>query len=228
MKRNKISVSSSQDVDILMEQKQCIAFHEAGYATAICFNNKAGNLPTVFFQIMLKHLNRKPEEDLMIYRTTHDNCIAKVEGGRLIELLPSSIGDLVHTATGHHNASLPLAKDYMIAFEADIINLLIGSLAEAKHIADIDDELFNQQLVNLKALKNYGGSSDLALAIEYLQSFSVCKQRQEEKLHELFTVAFNFINDRANWAAITRLANYILNCNKNLISCEEVASLLEH
>jgi hypothetical protein len=55
----------------------------------------------------------------------------------------------------------------------------------------------------------------------------VCKQQQDEKLHELFAVAFNFVNDRANWAAITRLADYILKSNKNIISCEEVVSLLE-
>jgi hypothetical protein len=177
---------------------------------------------------MFKDLNGKSEQDLLTYQATHDDCIARVEGGRLIELLPASIDALVHKTTDHNDAMVPLIKDYMIAFEADIINLLIGPLAEAKHIADIDDELFNQQLVNLKALKNYGGSSDLALAIEYLQSFSTCKQQQDEKLNELFAVAFNFINDRANWSAITKLAKYILNSHKNIISCEEVVSLLEH
>jgi len=30
---------------------------------------------------------------------------------------------------------------------------------------------FNNHLVNLKALKNYGGGSDLALAREYLEKF---------------------------------------------------------
>ena len=120
-----------------------------------------------------------------------------------------------------------LIKDYLIAFEADIINLLIGPLAEAKHIAESDDEIFNQQLVNLKALKNYGGSSDLALAKEYLQSFSACKQQQEEKLDELFAQAYDFVNDQENWAAITRLVNYIIENNKNIVSCEEVVSLLE-
>jgi hypothetical protein len=151
-----------------------------------------------------------------------------VEGGRQIEFLPDSIDALVHKTTDHNDARMPLIKDYMVAFEADIINLLIGPLAEAKHTADIDDELFNQQLINLKALKNYGGSSDLVLITDYIQRFSACKQQQDEKLHELFAVAFNFINDRANWTAITRLAKYILNSNKNIISSEEVVSLLEY
>ena len=116
----------------------------------------------------------------------------------------------------------------MNAFETDIINLLIGPLAEAKHVANADNEPFNHRLVNLNALKNYDVSSDLELVNDYLQSFSVCKQQQDEKLAALFSAAFNFITDQANWAAITRLANYILDCNKNVISCEEVASLLEH
>ena len=123
---------------------------------------------------------------------------------------------------------VPFIRDYMVAFEADIINLLIGPLAEAKYIYTTDGEPFNHRLVNLNALKNYGGSSDLALAKEYLQSFSACKQQQDKKLDELFVLAFNFINDWANWAAITRLADYILNNNKNIISCEEVISLVEY
>ncbi|MFA6164200.1 MAG: hypothetical protein WC685_12315 [Methylobacter sp.] len=225
MKRKKII--ENPRLDKLIEHKQRIAFHEAGHATAIYLNNKSRNLPPVFFQIMFKDLNSESEEDLMAYQATHDNCIARVEGGRLIESLPPSIDALVHKTTDHNDAMVHLIKDYMIAFEADIINLLIGPLAEAKHVAETDDELFNHQLVNLKALKNYGGSSDLAVANEYLQSFSACKQLQEEKLDELFAVAYDFINDQENWAAISRLANYILDSNKNIISCEEAVLLLE-
>jgi len=77
-------------------------------------------------------------------------------------------------------------------------------------------------------LKNYGGSCDLALANKYLQSFSPCKQQQYEKLDELFVLAFNFISNQVNWAAITRLAHFILNNNKIIISCEEVISLVEY
>jgi len=224
MKRNMIVETPCHDK--FLEHKQRIAFHEAGHATAIYLNNKARNLPPVFFQIMFKDLNGKSEEDLMAYQSTHDDCIARVEGGRLIELLPSSIDALAHETKGHNATMEPLIMDYMIAFEVDIINLLIGPLAEAKYVADTDDELFTPQLVNLKALKNYGGDSDLALVIEYLQSFSACKQ-QDEKLDELFSVAFSFIKDQANWAAITKLANYILDSNKNIISYEEVVSVLD-
>jgi CheY-like chemotaxis protein len=219
--------SSNQKVDILLEHKQCTAFHGAGYAVAIYLNSKAKNLPPISFQIMLKDLNGNHEEDQMDYHTTQVCCIVRAEAGELIELLPSSINGLIQTTTGHTDATSLLIKDSMSAFDADLINRLIGSLAEAKHIADIDNELFNQRLVNLGALKNYGGSTDLVLITKYIQSFSTDKQKQDIKLHEMFGVAFNFINDQANWTAITSLANYILNSNNNIISSEEIALLIE-
>jgi hypothetical protein len=118
-------------------------------------------------------------------------------------------------------------NDYMMAFEADIINLLIGPLAEAKYIAETDNEPFNHKIVNLDALKNYGGSSDLALVNEYLQSFSSNQHQKDKKLHELFVMAFEFVNNDAYWAAIIHLASYMLSSRKNIIYCEEVISMLD-
>ncbi|MGR9014980.1 MAG: hypothetical protein ACU83U_15195 [Gammaproteobacteria bacterium] len=219
MKRNMIFKNISQDK--LFGHKRCIAFHEAGHAAAIYLNNKARNLPPVSFQILFKDLNGESEKDIMVYQVAQNDCIARVKGGRSIKSLPYSAEVLAQQAAEHNN-------DHAVAFEVDIINLLIGPLAEAKHIAYIDDELFNHQLVNLNALENYGGSSDLELVDEYLQRLSTCKQQQSKKLDELFTLAFDFINDRANWAAISKLAHYILDSNKSIISCEEVAVLFEH
>jgi hypothetical protein len=225
MKRNKITESLSQEK--LIEHKQRIAFHEAGHAAGIHLNNKARRLPPVFFKIILKDMHSVTAADVMTYQSTHDDCIARVEGGRLIELLPPSVECLVHELTQRNEAMVPLVTDYMAAFEADIINLLIGPLAEAKYVADTDDELFNHRLVNLKALKNYGGSSDLALAYDYLQSYSADKQQRDEKLDELFNVAFNFVNNDANWAAINKLAGYILDSSQTIIGCEKIVSILD-
>ena len=225
MKRNKIIEIDRHSK--LKQHKQCIAFHEAGHAAAIYLNNKARHLPPVFFQIVFKEMSGATDYDVLVYQATHDDSIARVEGGRLIELLPPSINGLAHKLIDHNEAMVPLVKDYISAFEADIINLLVGPLAEAKLVYSRDDELFNHQLVDLKSLKNYGGGSDLALAREYLESFSASKERQEDKLDELFTVACDFVSDYSSWMAITKLANYILESNKNLISCEEVASIIE-
>lgn len=225
MKRNKIIEALSHEK--LIEHKRRVAFHEAGHAVGIHLNNKARQLPPIFFKIIFKDIGAVADADVMSYQTLHDDCIARVEGGRLIESLPPSIDSLVRELTQHNDAMSELINDYMRAFEADVINLLIGPLAEAKHVADADGELFNQKLVNLSALKNYGGSSDLAMVDEYLQSFSDDKQQREEKLNQLFTYAFNFVNDHPNWAAITKLANHILSDSKNIIGCEEIVSMID-
>ncbi|MFI3157146.1 MAG: hypothetical protein QX199_13415 [Methylococcaceae bacterium] len=225
MKRNKPISDLGQEKTI--ELKHRAAFHEAGHAAGIYLNTKARHLSPAFFKIIFKEIHCVTEAGDTFRQTNPDNCIAQVQGGRLIECLPHSIDSLVHELTERNDAMEQLVKDYMIAFEADIINLLIGPLAEAKHIADIDDELFNHQLVNLKALTNYGGISNLALVNEYLQCFSVDKQN-DKKLAELFTEAFDFVNNDANWAAITQLAGYILGSScKNIISCEEIILMLD-
>ncbi len=225
MKRNKI-------IDIgrhkrLQQHKQCIAYHEAGHAAAIYLNNKSRNLPPIFFQIIFKEMSDVSVHDELIYEATHDDSVARVEGGRLIETLPYTVDGLAHKLMDHNEAMVPLVRDYIIAFEADIINLLIGPLTEAKFVYNRDDELFNQQLVNLNSLENYGGGSDLALAREYIESFSESKELQNQKLDELFAVACEFVSDYSNWKGITKLANYILESNKNIISCEEVVSVVQ-
>ncbi|MGZ4992874.1 MAG: hypothetical protein ACXWFX_15690 [Methylobacter sp.] len=225
MKRNKISEALSHDK--LLEHKKRIAFHEAGHAAGIHLNNKARQLPPIFFKIIFKDMDGVTEDEVMAYQTSHDDCIARVEGGRLIESLPPSIDSLVRKLTEHSDAMMQLVNDYMVAFEADIVNLLIGPLAEAKYVAEADDELFTHHLVGLKALKNYGGCSDLALTNEYLQSFSTDKQQRDEKLDELFTIAFNFVNNDVNWAAISQLANYISSGSKKIIGCEEIVAMLD-
>lgn len=225
MKRNEIVKTYSQDK--LLGHKQCIAFHEAGHAAGIYLNIKARCLPPVFFKIIFKDMSGETDIDTMAHQSVNDECIARVEGGRLIELIIPSIDSLMRGLTECNDTTGQLVDDYMIAMETDIINLLIGPLAEAKFVAETDDEQFNYKLVNLKALINYGGSSDLALVNEYLQSFSTDMQKRDKKLEELFIAAYNFINNDANWLAITKLADYILSSSKSITCCEEVVSILD-
>ena len=223
MKRNNISHRSVHNR--LQNFKHSIAFHEAGHAIAICVNNQARQQQSVFFQIVIKDLSQHDEEcnNLLV---DSDDSVARVEGGRLIQSLIYNVDDLTDKLISIDESVAPLVREYQVAFETDIINLLIGPLAEAKHCYLNDDEHFNYQLIDLKALKNYGGDSDLALAWEYLESYSKNKQRQEEKLNELFIAAGDFISDSKNWKAIKKLADYIIRSDKNIISCEEVHSLL--
>jgi hypothetical protein len=223
MKRNKIIDSCIHNSE---QHKQCIAFHEAGHAAAIYLNNKARNLPPIFFQIIIRQINGTSDYEGSTYLSTQDASVARVEGGRLIQSLPYTVDGLAHKLIDHNEAMMPLVKDYITAFEADIINLMVGPLAESKYIHERDNEPFGHQLVNLKSLENYGGDSDLALVRDYVESFSASKQLQDGKLEELFAMACDFISDASNWKAITRLANYILDTDKAIISCEEVVSVI--
>lgn len=156
-----------------------IAIHEAGHAVAICLGNQQKKLPPVFFQIVLDQLSA----DVQLFESQHQpysQQIAKIEGGRLIEILPPSL-DL---ATRNFSMEQKLA--YQRALEADIINILAGPLAEAKYIALRDDELMNPHLVNLNALQYYGGSADLAVVNQYLDCVGEKNGLRETKANELF------------------------------------------
>ncbi len=203
-----------------IEISRNIAFHEAGHAAAIHLGNQQKGLPPVFFQICVKPLNT----DFQSSECLGDQSaryMAKVEGGRLIHTVATSF----HETTKHFSNAQKLA--FQCAFEADIINLLVGPLAEARYIALRDNEPFNARLVNLEALHYYGGASDLDLVNEYLDSFIVTRELREKKLNALFMDAFSFINDGANWLAITALADFVLSTDRNVLQFEEIGSILD-
>lgn len=198
-----------------------IAFHEAGHVAAIYLCNKQKQLPPVFFQITIKALDRTKQNAWNPCAMRHDHFAAVVEGGCLIQSLPSALIESVHYFSSTEQDA------YRTAFEADIINLLVGPLAEAKHVALRDNEHFNAHLVNINALHYYGGGSDLEKIYEYLDAFIGAKNKHDEKLSELFNKAFQFIGSPVHWQAIERLADFILNNRKNIISCEEAITVLD-
>jgi len=199
------------------------AIHEAGHAAAIYLGNKQKQLPPVFFQIFIKELNSNSQTSGCLCKSydSCNNCITKVEGGRLIHTLPSSVEEAIS------DFSFAQKQAYQHAFDADIFNLLVGPLAEANYVALRDGELINPRLVNLNALHYYGGASDLETINEYLECFIADKAQREKKLSELFLAAFNFINDCSNWRAIMALADYILADSKNILECEEIIAVLD-
>ena len=199
------------------------AIHEAGHAAAIYLGNKQKQLPPVFFRMFIKEPNSDFQSTGCLCKSydSCNNCITKIEGGRLIHTLPSSVDEAVSYF------SLSQKQAYQRAFEADIINLLVGPLAEANYVAIRDDEPINPRLVNLDALHYYGGSSDLETINEYIDCLIADRALRKKKLSELFLAAFNFINDRSNWHAIMALADYILADCKNIIECEEIIAVLD-
>jgi len=199
------------------------AIHEAGHAAAIYLGNKEKQLPPVFFQLIIKEMNSDFQSAGCLCKSydSCNNCITKIEGGRLIHTLPSSVDE----ATSDFSSTQKQA--YQRAFEADIINLMVGPLAEANYVALRDDEPINPRLVNLNALHFYGGASDLETINEYLECFIADKEQRKKKLSELYLAAFNFINDSSNWRAIIALADYILADRKNILECEEIIAVLD-
>jgi hypothetical protein len=193
------------------------AHHQAGRAAAIYLGNKLKQLPAVHFQITIKQQDAKGRS----FSRLQDKYAAKVEGGRLIQSLPLSFTELTQNFSWHQQ------EEFRCAFEADVINVLAGSLAEAKYIALRDDEAFNANLVNIAALRFYGGSSDIELITDYMECFMSDKVERDRKLIELFLAAFSFVNKHTNWCAITGLAKYICEQPKTVIGCEEVIALLE-
>lgn len=219
MKRNYQTDASYSitDQDLISQ----IAFHEAGHAAAIYLYNKQKQLPPAYFQITIKAQDRQIDSLLNTCSLVHDHYVAVVEGGRLIHSLPVALLESAQYFSATEQDS------YQTAFEADMINLLVGPLAEAKHVAFRDDEQFNAQLVNINALHNYGGTSDLNKVYEYLNIFIAARSRHKEKLDELFDKAFQFISSPAHWRAIEHLADYILRNKENIISCEEAIAVLD-
>jgi len=186
------------------------AFHEAGHAASIYLGNKQKKLPAVFFQIQIQ-----PEKE------SNTLSVAKVIGGHLIQSLPIAGLD------NFQSLSKLDQLNYQAAYEADVINLLVGPLAEAKYVSIRDDEAFNFNLINTHSLNYYGGSSDVKKAYAYLEYFIPSESEREEKILELFFQAFQFINTQGNWKYILNLAHYILESEKDIISCEEAIDVFD-
>jgi hypothetical protein len=198
------------------------AIHEAGHAAAIYLGNKQKGLPPVYFRITISGLVQGDSRSKSFLSDSCDTYIAKVEGGRLIQSLPTSPA----ATTKDFSAAQKLA--YELAFEADIINLLVGPVAEAKDVAMRDNELIGPGQINASALQYYDGSYELDVVREYFECFFDNENLKKRKINEFFLAAFAFVSDYSNWCAINRLADYILADDKPVIDCDEIISVLEN
>jgi hypothetical protein len=198
------------------------AIHEAGHAAAIYLGNKQKGLPPVYFRITINGILKNDSQTKRFLGESCDTYIAKLEGGRLIQSLPASLEVATKDLTG------PQKLAYEIAFEADIVNLLTGPVAEAKDVALRDNELINPGLINVNALHYYDGSYELDIVREYFECFFENENLKKRKINELFLTAFAFVSDPENWRAINRLADYILADDKIIIDCDEIITVLEN
>ena len=211
-------LNSRQEVRSLFDKRN--AYHQAGHAAAIYLGNKQKKLPAVHFQIIIRpQENDAQHSDPFV--PLQDTCAAKVEGGRLIQSLPLSYAELTH------GFSWSQQEEFRCALEADVINILAGSLAEAKYVAIRDDEVFNANLINIDALHFYHGKQDVDTIFEYMECLLPDKTDRDRQLEALFLAAYHFVNNRTNWLAITALAEFIWEKPNGIIHCEEVIALLD-
>jgi hypothetical protein len=207
-------------LDSHLESDKCNAYHQAGHAAAIHFGNWQQQLPPVHFEISIKPQGQDEGHPVQLKRSPGNN-IVKIEGGRLIQSLPMSLAETTQSFSWYQSAQ------FRSAFEADVINLLAGPLAEAKYVALCDGEIFNANLVNLRALIFYGGDQDMSAINDYMECFVPGKADRRQKLADLFSAAYCLINKRAHWPAIATLAEFILDQPIGTILCEDVISLLD-
>jgi hypothetical protein len=194
------------------------AFHEAGHAAAIYLRNRYHDLPQISFRIFALGGKQAEHLDNSIRPFSNKAYPAKLEGGLLVE------NQVLRERDG---ASSQAVLDYQQACAADVVNLMVGPLAEARHVAQRDGEYINQHLVNYDALKHYGGKSDQEKIEKYLDDFRFPQVKKAEKLKELHSAAFSFIDQTHHWRAISRLANYIVESEKDVIAYEETIAILE-
>lgn len=199
------------------------AYHLAGRIAAIHIRNTQNNLPSVHFQVLINSSFNPESINANRLSSIPLKYLATLEGGRLIQDLPRCFNSAVHLLTDAEK------QQCQCAFEADVINLLAGSLAEAKHVAQQDGEVFNANLVYIGALKFYGGALDLETVDEYMNCLcSGDAFERKKKLAELFLAAYCFVNNRTNWQVISRLATGLSQSRSTMVSCEDLIEMLEN
>jgi hypothetical protein len=220
MNFNLTTVDNQAEGRLQIEKR--IAYHQAGHAVAICLGNKQKLLPEVHFQILIKrHFDDHEGKPVLPFGRRLGNYRSEFQGGRLVQSLPMSLYEASKAMSKEEH------KEYKRVFEADIINLLAGPLTEAKYIALRDDEIFSPNLLNVPALRFYGGNQALGLVSEYMDCFMLNQYDYEKKLQELYLLAYSFINKQANWRAITALAEHILHESATSLDCEDVMAFLD-
>lgn len=193
-----------------LELNRQTAFHEAGHVAAIYLENKRKSLPSICFEI---HVSKQDNMAQPLF--------AQVSGGRLI----GDLATVIHEDVANHRDSSDI-DDYQLVYEADIINFLAGSLAEAKYVSIRDNKTFNIKLLTPQAMNHYGGNADMLVVRSYLEFFIASPEQREVKLNALFAEAFNFVQKASHWKSITALAHYILNNAHENISCEQAIEVL--
>jgi hypothetical protein len=216
MKIHYITQNNSKNKSIDLYEAD--VYHRAGQAVAISLGNQQKQLPAVHFQICL---NPCKSETTRCQPSAGQNYTLTLEGGRLIQSLPLCFAEAKHPQFCLEHA------DNRCALESDMMNLLVGALAEAKFNASKKGKVLAKTSTVLSMLRLYSSSrANIEPVYDYLESCFSSPVDRQRKLNELFQASLDFINDSAIWEQIKALATYILAQSKTIIDCEEISFFL--
>jgi hypothetical protein len=219
MKNHPTAINNREDTSLT--NYHAVAYHLAGQAVAICLGNSQKRLPDVHFSLILDQTGQDGQSTEPCPHPQGE-CIANIEGGRLIQHLPLSLAQALQELTNQQQRD-----EYKRAFEADLINLLTGFLAEEKYIAMRDGKTLHADLLTITVGLRFNDSNPgTELAVEYMDCFLFDK-KDYDRLNELFLDAYKFVNNKLNWFAISSLADQILSKSVDCFNFEDVISLLE-
>jgi hypothetical protein len=215
------SHATKSNPPIIVKLDKSIAYRQAGHAVAICLGNPQKQLPPVYFQVTLTSQEDSGQINNR-YFPTLSQYNASIEGGRLVQHLPSSFAEATQQMTWVQQ------QEFQSAFDADITNLLVGAMAEATYISRHEGVAFNSHLVyQLLQRRNGVVNADMDLINDYLKCLAPDKADRQQKLADLFIVAYRFINEPSNWQAISLLADTIWRRPSGVIPCEDITALLD-
>ena len=211
-------IAQTNSKNKLIDVYEAEVYHQAGQAVAISLGNQQKHLPAVHFLICL---NPCKNEATKCIPSEGKNYTLTLEGGRLIQSLPLCLAEAKNPLFCVERA------DNRCALEADMSNLLVGSLAEAKFNAAKKGKVLAKNSTVFSMLRLYSSSSaNIEPVYDYLESCFSSPVDRQRKFNELFQASLNFINDSAIWEQIKALATYILAQSKAIIDCEEISFFL--
>lgn len=192
------------------------AYHHAAYAIAIYLRNKLFNLPPVYFQIKRSDVMADNAPPRM-----YQNQSFTLEGGRLIDPLTVSMKTCCEQFSVSDQAA------FKSAFEADIINLLVGAYAEIKFINHTGRQKLNRQPVNFRTLKDYFEPYEFDCGKSYLEYFYDDLRLREQKIADLCNSANIFVNQGNHWQLIGKLAEFLVHEAGDRCTCEQVQDYID-
>jgi hypothetical protein len=189
---------------------QRTAVREAGHAVAIYIENRRKQLPAIYF-----HIKRHSGNPFFT------SLCPEICGGRLIPNL-----SMIRREYPADRKNAGDAWCCQRAYEADIVNLLAGAVAEARYESISTHSVFDRHALSPEMLQDYGGKSNFDEIFSYLDFFISSPKKRQAKLKVLLDEAGRFVVNPSNWHSISLLANTIYFSGEEIISYDQIIDVV--